>query len=275
MDLLKFLKKHYEKVVLSLLLAALATATIFLLLRVSTERGQLNEKRNMDVRSQTKALQVLNLETNESLLLRLRRPAGVQLDGEHNLFNPVTWKQRQDNNLIKVVTGNEIGAGALVITDLKPLMLLVSYEGSQELVSETSYKFKVTQEAHRDPRKRSPMTRQVSSAGQQNDLFILREMRPSAADPQEFLLEMVDEKEEIVVGKDQPYEGVAGYTVDLRYPPDNQVFLNKRVSDKLVFGGDTNVIVSVEASNVTVEALSNRKRTTIERSEMVVDPLDP
>lgn len=274
MDFLKFFKKHYEKVVLSLLLTALATATIFLLFRVSTERGQLNETRNMDVRSQTKELPVLDLSTNMSLLDELRRPSQIKLDGEHNLFNAVTWKRRPDGNLVKVVTGNEIGAGALVITDVKPLMLRVSYEGSKDLLSESSHTFKVTREAHREVAKRSPVTLSMISAGAKNSGVILREIRPSADDPQEFVLEMVDENKELVVRAGAPYEGVDGYMVDLKYPPENLIFLNKRVSDKLVFGGDTNVIVSVEASNVTVEALSNRKRTTIERSESPIDPLE-
>jgi hypothetical protein len=65
------------------------------------------------------------------------------------------------------------------------------------------------------------------------------------------------------VGKDKPYEGVAGYMVDLVYEPDKLPFLNRRVDDRLVFSGDTNRIVAIEADSVTLEALSNKKRTTI------------
>jgi hypothetical protein len=266
MDFLTFLKKHYEKVVLSVVLAALAAAAILLLLGVAAERARINATRETSANPGSRPLPVLDLSTNETMISRLNRPGGVQLDGDHNLFNPVTWKKRSDGNLLKIVTGNEVGAGALLITRAAPLMLRVSYEGSAERGSESSHKFKVTREAHRQARKRSPQTREVIGAGARNDVFILREIRPPNEDPQEFVLEMIDEDTSVTVGKDAPYEGVAGYTVDLSYPPDKQVFLNKRVGDKLVFAGDTNVIVAVEESSVTVEAGSNKKRTTIARS---------
>jgi hypothetical protein len=77
---------------------------------------------------------------------------------------------------------------------------------------------------------------------------------------------MIDDNTSVTVGKSAPYEGVAGYTVDLSYPPDRQVFLNRRIGDRLVFAGDTNQIVAVEATSVTVEAVSNKKRTTVTRA---------
>jgi len=266
MDFLTFLKKHYEKVLLSMVLAALAAAAILLLLGVATERARITTTRETSADPGSRALPVLDLSTNETLISRLNRPDSVQLDGDHNLFNPVTWKERADGNLVKIVTGNEVGAGALQITRAAPLMLRVSYEGSAARGSESSHKFKVTREAHRQARKRSPQTREVIGAGARNDVFILREFRPSKEDPQEFVLEMIDEDTSVTVGRNAPYEGVAGYTVDLSYLPDKQVFLNKRVGDKLAFAGDTHAIVAVEESSVTVEAESNKKRTTITRS---------
>ncbi len=267
MDFVKFFKKHYEKVVLSLVLVALAAAAIFLFLGVAAERGRIATYMQLNASPGSKGLEVLDLSTNQTVLDRLRRPDSVQLDGDHNLFNPVTWKKRGDGNLIKVVTGNETGPGALKITRSAPLMLRVSYEGSVLRGSEWSHKFKLAREAHRDPRKRAAQTREVIGAGSRNDVFILREIRPSVEAPQEFGLEMIDENQTITVGTNAPYEGVAGYTVDLSYPPDKQIFLNKRVGDKLVFAGDTNAIVAIEAKSVTVEAVSNKKRTTITRSE--------
>jgi hypothetical protein len=181
----------------------------------------------------------------------------------------VTWKKRSDGNLVKVVTGNEMGAGALEITRVAPLMLRVSYQGSvargSESSPESSHRFRVIREAHRVASKRAPQTREAIGAGMRNDIFILREIRPSDAEPQEFVLEMIDENTTVTVGTNAPYEGVAGYSVDLNYPPDRQVFLNRRVGDKLVFAGDTNIIVAVEESGITVEAVSNKKRTTITR----------
>jgi hypothetical protein len=274
MDFLKFLRKHYEKVLLSAVLAALAGAAVFLLMGVSTEREKLEEIKNLDVRSGTRALPTVDLTTNEMVLRRLRRPEPVVLEGDHNLFNPVTWQRRPDGNLLKIVTGTELGPGALRIQRISPLRLIVSYEGSVARGSGTSHRFKVTREAHRIPGSRSPVTREtLGGVGEKNDLFVVRELRPNAENPTEFVLEMVEDRTQVTVGKDSPYEGVAGYMVDLQYEPriesERQLFLNRRVHDRLVFAGDTNTIVTIEPESVTVEAISNNKRTTITHQGVV------
>jgi len=266
MDFLKFFKKHYEKVLLSVVLAVLAGATIYLLSRVMEERRQLDAVKAMDPRLGSRPLPPLDLSTNEALLSRLRRPGDLQLESDHNIFNPVTWKRQQDGNLVKMVSGNELGAGALTITKLSPLMLRVSYEGPVARGNQTSYRFRVTQEAHRKASERGAKPYELTGVGQKNTAFVLREIRPSAEDPQEFVLEMLDPKKEVVVSAAAPYEGVAGYTADLRYEPEKLPFLNKRVGDRLVFAGDTNQIVAIEADSLTVEAMSNRKRTTVSRN---------
>ena len=56
---------------------------------------------------------------------------------------------------------------------------------------------------------------------------------------------------------------VAGYSVDLKYDPERLTFLGKRIGDSLVFGGDTNKIVAMTETNVTVQATSTTKRTTV------------
>jgi hypothetical protein len=267
MDFLKFFKKHYEKVLLSVVLAVLAIATIFLLMRVSEERAALDEVTSMDPARGSRPLGTMDLSTNEMVLGRLRRPEPVELIDAHNLFNPVPWKRLADGNLIKLATGNEIGAGALEIVRTSPLMLRVSYEGPVVRETQTSHRFRVTREAHREPRKRAPTPAEVTRVGESHQVLVLREMRPSVAEPNEFVLEMIDERRTITVSADAPFEDVDGYMVDLRYPPEKQVFPNKRVGDRLVFAGDTHTIVAIEADSVTVEASSNGKRTTIRKSD--------
>jgi len=265
MDFLKPLLKHYEKVLLSVVLLVLAGAAVFLLLRVSDEQQELERLQSLDVRTGKKPVPIADLSTNEIVLRRIRRAEEIVLNGEHNLFNPVTWKKRPDGSLVKIVTGREIGPGAIKILKVVPLKLMVSYEGSMERGSSTSYRFKVTREAHKKPSSRSPVTREVMGVGNRNDIFTLREVHPSVEKPEEFVLEIEDDDDrtQVTVGKDQPYEGIAGYMMDLYYEPDKLQFLNRRVDDRLVFAGDTNRIVSMEADSVTMEALSNKKRTTI------------
>jgi predicted RNA methylase len=81
--------------------------------------------------------------------------------------------------------------------------------------------------------------------------------------PTEFVLELVEDKQQVAVTKEKPFSQVAGYLADLRYEPEKLSFIAKRVGDSLVFAGDTNKIVAITETNVTVRATSNDKRTTI------------
>ena len=80
--------------------------------------------------------------------------------------------------------------------------------------------------------------------------------------PAEFVLELADDKEQVVVSRDKPYVNVAGYSVDLKYEPERLTFNGKKMGDSLIFGGDTNKIVAITETNVTVQATST-KRTTV------------
>jgi len=258
---MEFLKKNYEKLVLSVVLLSLAVAAALLPSWVATEKARLGKILKWESETPPKELKPINLITNETALRRLKRPEPVRLLGVHNVFNPVQWKRMPDGNLIKVVTGEEIGPGALKITEIRPLNLIVAYDGvtTGDLVQ---HRIKVTREADKSSGKRSPTTRPITAVGNRNDIFAVKEIKPKE-DPQEFVLEMLDSKQTIVVTKDKPYISVAGYAADLRYEPEKLPFPNRRVEDKLVFSGDTNKIVAITETAVTVEALSNTKRTTI------------
>ncbi len=257
-----FLKKNYEKVILSLVLLGLLAATLQLLFQISSERQRLEELADMDVSRENKELQPFDLSTNETVLRRLRRPEPVILSGDHNLFNPVKWTRRSES-VRKEGTVVE-GAPALVIVALKPLNTIISYEGTSPSGTGLFHNFRVTREAEREPRNRLPkMHQSLPVPGSQNEIFVLRELRPDGKNPTEFVLELRDDKSVVVVSKEKPHEAVAGYMADLKYPPENLNFNGKRVLDNLSFGGDTNNIVAITSTNVTVEALSNKKRTTI------------
>jgi hypothetical protein len=228
---------------------------------VANEKARLKAIQNYQSTNPPKEVKPIVLTTNEATLRRLKRPEPIRLIGVHNVFNPVQWKRTRDGNLIKVVTGEEIGPGALKITEIRPLSLIVAYDGmtAGDLVQ---HRIKVTREADKSVGKRSPTTRPVTAIGNRNDIFLVKDLKPKE-DPQEFTLEMLDSKQVIVVTRDKPFSSVVGYVVDLRYEPEKQQFLNRRVDDRLVFSGDTNKIVAITETTVTVEASSNTKRTTI------------
>ena len=108
----------------------------------------------------------------------------------------------------------------------------------------------------------APAASSAAPGGSKNQTFMLKEAKPKD-NPVEFTLELTDTKEQVAVSKDKPYATVAGFTASLKYGPENLAFLDKRVGDSLVFAGDTNKIVAITETNVTVAAASNTKRTTV------------
>src|ERR1051325_8757715 len=124
-----FVKKHYEKVLLSIVLLGLAGAAAALPWQVSHERDRLEEiRRNLTVKVKAKPFRPLDdwLSTNKTALARLETPLNLALSGSHNLFNPVQWKKMPDGRLIVMRTGSELGPGALKIDQIRELSLTVT-----------------------------------------------------------------------------------------------------------------------------------------------------
>ncbi len=229
---MEFLKNNYEKVILSVVLLGLAVAAVLLLTWVGNEKRALEEAEGLIIQTPPKPLKPVDLSTNQAALQRLVsvKPASLKLGGEHNLFNPVQWHKLPDGRLIPLRTGREIGAGALSVTRITPLYLRI----------------------------------EVTSVPGKTPVFTLKDLKPKD-NPSEFVLELADDKEQVVVSREKPYVNVAGYSVDLKYDPERLTFTGKRIGDSLVFGGDTNKIVAITETNVTVQATST-KRTTVSYS---------
>jgi len=195
------------------------------------------------------------------VLQRVVKATALRLSGEHNLFNPVPWQKMRDGHLVPIRTGREIGPGALAITKIAPLYLRIEYDSPAPSTDTVQYRFRVTRETEKSAGKRVA-TYTAAPSGSKNQVFLLKEAKPKD-NPVEFTLELAETKEQVTVTKDKPYVSVAGFTVDLKYGPDNLTFPGKRVGDSLVFAGDTNKIVAITETNVTVAAASNTKRTTV------------
>ncbi len=258
---MEFLKNNYEKVVLSVVLLGLAVAAALLPIWVASEKRALEEIDNQITQTERKELKPVNLTTNEIVLQRVVKATALRLSGEHNLFNPVPWQKMRDGHLIPIRTGREIGPSALVITKIAPLYLRIEYDSPAPTTEAAQYRFRVTRENEKSAGKRLT-TYSAAPGGSKNAVFMLKEAKPKD-NPVEFTLELADTKEQVAVSKDKPYVSVAGYAASLKYGPDNQTFQDKRVGDSLVFAGDTNKIVAITETNVTVAAASNTKRTTV------------
>jgi hypothetical protein len=242
-------------------LLGLAVAAALLPIWVASEKRALDETDNLITQTERKELKPVDLTTNEVFLQRVVKASALHLSGEHNLFNPVPWQKMRDGHLVPIRTGREIGPNALAITKIDPLYLRIEYDSPAPSADTVQYRFRVTRETEKSAGKRLA-TYSTAPGGAKNQIFMLREAKPKD-NPVEFTLELADTKELVTVTKDKPYVSVAGFTASLKYGPDNLTFPGKRVGDSLVFAGDTNKIVAITETNVTVAAASNTKRTTV------------
>lgn len=255
-----FIKKHYEKVLLSIVLLGLAVAAALLPLKVSSIKEEI--ERNIP-NPKPKELQSVDLTTNMMVIQRIQRPSAVNLANEHNLFNPVQWQKRPDGGMIKILTGNEVGPGALKVLKIVPLNLVIEFEGASAEGETIRYKFAITREADKNVSRRRK-TSQTIAMGSKNDIFLLKDARGPKEAPTEVVLEMDNGNKTVVVSKDKPHIEVAGYMADLRYDPENKNFPGKRVDDPpLSFAGDAYNIVAITENEVVLSAKSTSKRTTV------------
>jgi hypothetical protein len=247
---MEFLKNHYEKVILSVVLLGLAVAVAILPSKMpapaETGGGGSGAK-----------LAPLDLKTNEAPLQRLEQYQPLVLNGEHNLFNPVQWRRRPDGSLWKIVRENEVGPGALQVLKISPLHFVLSYDGFLP----PKFQIGTMQETNKNPNLRAKIP-VLAGVGDKTDLFKITGFNGPADAPVEVTVELNDGKT-VSLSKDKPYKVVVGYTADLRYAPENlPLFREKRVDDKLLFDGDTNNIVDI-ASNQVVLSASSGKRTKL------------
>ena len=111
---MELLKKHYEKVVLGVVLLGLVVTAAFLPLMIASERESLRIMAEAELARRPKELPPLDLSEPEKLLGRLQTTLNLDLSTTHKLFNPVVWKKKPapDNTPIKAEKGN-IGVEAI------------------------------------------------------------------------------------------------------------------------------------------------------------------
>ena len=118
-----FLKKHYEKILLGVVLLGLVGAMVFLPFMILHDRNQLDETRTEIIIRPVKPLAPLDLTAESNTMRRLQLPYRLDLETTNRLFNPVQWQKAVDGSLIKIESGNEVGPGAVVVTRINALVL--------------------------------------------------------------------------------------------------------------------------------------------------------
>jgi hypothetical protein len=262
-----FLKKNYEKVLLGVVLLGLAVAVAFLPFKIASEKQKLEDLRNQLSHPNVKPLTNLDLSTPQNALKRLTAQAEVDFGPPNRLFNPMLWQKAADGHLIKVDAVN-IGPAALIITNRKELCLILTLDDVLTTDAGGRYRIGVKKEASANP-KDWAKTQKYCKLGDKNDTFALRDVKAEADNPNNvtLTLELNDTGETAKVSKEKPFRRVDGYTVDIKYPPENKAFPpNRRAGAVLDFNGEAYTIVDIKENEVVLSAKSNQKKTTVKYS---------
>jgi hypothetical protein len=255
---MEFIKKHYEKIILSVVILFLLGAAVWLPRMISDAREQINIKAGSE--PPNRPWKPTDFSAQSNALQQVKTPVTVTLAGGtppdfHNLFNPVTWKLTSSNTYVKIYLE---GPDALVVKDIRPLYTTVAFDRA----AGTGYYFYYQP---RSGKKHNVYLHVKDTAKVQGQpVFTLLGIKGAAEDPTEFTIEMLDTQEIIPVTKTVPFQKVDGYVTDLSYPPEpNLNVKNKHIGDTFVLAGETYKVIAITKNAVRVQATSNDKQTTI------------
>lgn len=254
-----FIKKHYEKVVLSAVLLGLVGALVFLPVLISNDRQRLEDIKTGIIGGRPRPLSALDLTEQDKALGRLESSYQLDFSTTNKLFNPDEWKRDYSGNLIKIVTGREIGVDAVVVTKITPLYLVVSLDAVQTNELGVIYVIGVQRQAALYPYKRQHYV----TTGEKNDDFTLVAVKGNPDNPDALVLKLTDTGQTVSVSKDKPFRRVDAYEADLSYAPEKENYSDRRVGSIIPIGAENYLIVAIDQNEVILSAQSNQKKTTL------------
>jgi len=261
-----FLKKHYEKVLLGVVLLGLLGAVISLPIVKSHQDEAIQTIINGFVRHPVQPLTNLDLTLQETTVKRLASPILIDFGPPNKLFNPVLWQRASDGHLVKADSTN-VGPRAVMITKITPLYLILSYDSVNiSEISGNHYVVGMKKEASAKASERS-LKRAYLSVGQKDEThtFVLKAIEGPTNDPTNLVVTLNDTGEDIRLSKEKPYKRVDGYMADLKYEPEKQNWAERRVGATVALNGEDYKIVVISQDEVVLSA-SNKKKWTIKYS---------
>ncbi len=266
---MEFLKHHYEKLILSVVLLGLALAAGYLPFEVTRVRERLAEVTTAIEDGRVEPLAPLDLSTNEAVLRRVKAAPDFAFgDMAHGLFNPVgTWRKGPAPGGPPVPPA-PAGVEGLVVTNITPLMLRVEFQGvsSSGVASDpVRYRFYVQNQASTNATLARGRIVLLAAAERSSrpEVIALKEVIGSSDDPDAFQVQLTDSRAVVTVTKDTPHTEVAGYMADLRHEREGRSYLRQRPGAKLTIGGTLYNIVAISRDDVTIEDDKTKRRTVI------------
>jgi hypothetical protein len=249
---MQFLKKHYEKIILCVVLLSLAAAAIWMGSVITKLKEEVNQPVSEGMHD-TKPPVPLNLTADVEALAEVTNPPPVVLFGEHNLFNPVTWRRKANGELLKIL---KTGPDALTIINISSLYTVIGYDHP----SGNGAIYIMSLQVH--SAKRPPEYAKIDEKTK-SGLYIIRGIKGASDDPTDLQLEIPDTGETVWISTNNPYKRVDGYLADMKYDPESRTLLKQRVNEPFTLDNEQYKIVEITSNVVRVQSIKNTKITTI------------
>jgi hypothetical protein len=257
-----FLKKHYEKIVLSLVLLGAVGALVFLPFVIAADKQRQRDMEDGLIGGKATPLPELDMSQRQSVLERLNSPGGYDFSTTNKLFNPMQWQKAANGNLIKIKSGKEIGAEAVVITKITPLYFVLALDSVATNELGARYVISVERQAAALPAQRHKR-QHYASVGDKNDTFTVTGVKGAPENPDAIILKLADTGELVALLKDKPYQRADAYSADLKYDPETKKWQGQRVGADLKFNADDYNIIAISQNELVLLQESNQKKWTL------------
>ncbi len=266
---MRFLKQHYEKLLLGVALCAVAVAVVAMFVLVQKEKDDLESQRTGLIRRPVKPLMMPGEFEADSALID-GFPVVHQLDfsSGNRLFNPVLWEKGKDDKPIKMQEA-EVLLRQIQVTNQTPLYFVVSFAKADVTDSGITYGILIDHQA--EGGKRGPFfvsngqKKEYTLPGGKKNSFTLVSTNGAPDDPT-LTLELNDLPDKITITKEKPNKEVEGYMIDIRLDALKLLRPHLRVGSTVAINGEDYSIANITRSEVTLSAKSNNKKTTIQYS---------
>jgi hypothetical protein len=263
---MEFIKKHYEKVLLGLVLLGLIGVAVALLIIVPQEQQDLDKYRQTIIHPPVKPLPPVDMALEDAAWKRLQSHSLLDLTTGHKTLNPVLWQlMPPDNHLRKIADPDQFGLGAVRVAEARPIYFVVNYSTNSGGGYLVGYGREATAPgAFRASQDKTNFTL-ISTNNKSDKLFTLTQVVGSEENTTELQMILKATGEPFTLTPSQPFRKIDSYTVNLIYPPDTNVHFeaNRRKDDILRLEGEDAKIDSISDGTVVILSLKNGKRYTL------------
>jgi hypothetical protein len=249
---MQFLKRHYEKLLLSAVLAGLGAAVVWLSMAVAESKTQIPAEPGTPTAA--KQWTAVDLAPFQNAVKSATNAPAFSLTGEHNLFNPVIWNRLSDGTLVKIT---RTGTSALAVTDIRPLYFTITLE------SQAGEGFYLSaKHASRPPVRWFARVGEKATA-QKPYPIVGTNAAPENPSALTLQVQILATGEIVAVSSDAPYKVVEAYEADLRYEASDEtnVFTGRHIADSLVLSGESHKIIAIDSNAVTVQNAGTGKKS--------------